>query len=356
MSVGQKTSKQPSSDDSVAASLVCGILSAAKSIGLDLSSCLHIVALGDTALQTPTSRVDFTIFKQLLCAIQATAQDDDIGLRLGRELAFSSYNALGYAAANGETLYDALRLLPQYESLVVTSANTEIIDLEENMEVRWSLKNGQYIAIVEDMFFASWITLGTLLAGTEKLALAVHFTHQAPAVINSWHDTFGSDLVFDQDMARIIFSKKVLALPILQSDPFVHQVMTKEAAHLAAAISNASIASKVTNWLVKHLPQGEPHQRALASHLNMSERTLRRYLQRENTSYQKLLDDVRAERANYYLFQTSLPIHEISRLLGYQHLTAFNAAYKRWTGSTPGSERSATTSPSSITRHKAHTI
>ena len=200
------------------------------------------------------------------------------------------------------------------------------------------------MAILEDLFFASWVTLGTLLAGTEKLALAVHFTHQAPVNPKAWNETFGSDLQFNQNIARIIFSKKVLALPILQSDPFVHQVMTKEAANLAAAVNDNSIASKVTCWLSKQLPLGEPSQKALAGHFNISERTLRRHLQRENTSYQELLDDVREERADYYLRQTSLPIHEISRLLGYQHLTAFNAAFKRWTGRTPASERSTTTS------------
>ena len=349
MSVGQKSGKRLSSDDSVAASLVSGILSAAKLVGLDVAACLSTTSISDAALLTPTSRVDFTSCARLLSSIQDAAKDDGIGLSIGRELAFSSYNALGYAAANGNTLYDALLLLPRYESLIVTLANTEIIHLEKNVEVYWSLKGGQYMAMLEDVFFASWVTLGKLLAGTDKLALAVHFTHQAPGNLSSWNDTFGSDLLFDQDMAKVIFSKNSLALPILQSDPFVHQVMAKEAAHLTAAINDPSTASKVASWLRKQLPLGEPNQKALACHLNVSERTLRRYLQRENTSYQELLDDVREERANYYLLQTSLPIHEISRLLGYQHLTAFNAAYKRWTGSTPGSERSATTSPASST-------
>ncbi|MBK6512256.1 MAG: AraC family transcriptional regulator ligand-binding domain-containing protein [Haliea sp.] len=46
-------------------------------------------------------------------------QDDSIGLHIGRELACANYYALGYAAANGDTLFDALHLLPRYESLVV---------------------------------------------------------------------------------------------------------------------------------------------------------------------------------------------------------------------------------------------
>lgn len=339
MNSGQKNNKTSNSDDTVAASLVSGVLCAAESIGLDVQTCLSSTAIDEAALTTPTSRVDFTCFSQLLSSIQDIAEDDAIGLRIGRELAFSSYNALGYAAANGKTLYDALLLLPKYESLVVTLANTEIIDLGDRVEVRWSMKSGPYMAILESLFFASWVTLGELLAGTNRIARTVHFTHQAPEDLDSWYETLGSDLLFNQNIAKVIYSKASLSLPILQPDLFVHQVMTKEADDLTAAINNPSLATKVTHWLSKQLPTGEPDQTTLASHLNMSQRTLRRYLQQENVSYQELLDNVRKERARYYLVQTSLSMHEISAQLGYQHLTAFNAAYKRWTGNTPGSNR-----------------
>lgn len=339
MNVGQKNRNPTNSDDTVAASLVSGVLSAAKSFGLDVQTCLSSTAIDEATLMTPTSRVDFTNFSQLLSSIQDIAQDDAIGLRIGRKLALSSYNALGYAAANGKTLFDALLLLPKYESLIVTLANTEIIDLEDRVEVRWSMKGGQYMAVLESLFFTSWVTLGELLTGTDELAIAVHFTHQVPEDLDSWHETLGSNLLFNQNIAKVIYSKATLSLPILQSDLFIHQVMTKEADDLTAAISNPSFAAKVTHWLSKQLPMGEPDQTTLACHLNMSQRTLRRHLQQENVSYQKLLDNVRKEKASYYLVQTSLSMHEISARLGYQHLTAFNAAYKRWTGSTPASDR-----------------
>jgi AraC-like DNA-binding protein len=44
-------------------------------------------------------------------------------------------------------------------------------------------------------------------------------------------------------------------------------------------------------------------------------------------------------KANELLHKTSLSLWEISSLLGYQQLTSFNAAYKRWTGRTPASQR-----------------
>ncbi len=339
MTVGQKSRKWMSTGDTVAASLVSGVLSGIESIGLDVSACLMSTAIDEAALLTPTSRVDFTSFAKLLSSIQDVANDAGVVVCIGRELAFSSFNALGYAAANGKTLFDALLLLPKYESLVMTQAHTEIVELEESVEVHWSMKGGQYLAMLEGLFFASWITLGKLLSGTDELIMAVHFTHQAPEDIDSWRETFGSNLLFNQNIAKVIYSKGSLALPIMQPDPFVHQVMTKEADDLVFAINDPCVAAKVTNWMIRQLPRGEPDQKMLAGHMNMSERTLRRYLHQENTSYQQILDNVREERATYYLIQTSLSILDISMLLGYQQLTAFNAAYKRWTGYTPGSTR-----------------
>lgn len=326
------------SDNNVAASLVTGVLAAVESLGLDLNAadCLKAAGIDEKALHNPTSRVGFSCFTNLLLLIQKHAGDDGIGLRIGRELALSSYNALGYAAANGETLFDALRLLPEYESLVVSLANTEVVECGTSVEVHWSMSGGHYFAMLEGLFFASWVTLGELLASQSLQNIAVHFTHEAPGNLDIWHDTFGTSIRFDQPVAKVIYRQSTLALPISRSDPFIYQVMTKEAECLKAAINGPSLVTRIATWLTEQLPQGEPDQKRLACHLNMSERTLRRRLQQESVSYQVILDRVRKERANYYLEQTSLPIQEIAALLGYQHLTAFNAAYKRWMGSTPG--------------------
>lgn len=339
MSTGQSREKTAGQGGTVAASLVSGIIAVCKPLDLDTAACLRGTGIDEQALLTPTARVDYTGFSQLLTAILQAVNDDAIGVRLGRELAFSSYNALGYAAANEATLFDALRLLPKYESLVVSRARTEIIEHEKSVEVCWSMAGGEYLAVLEGLFFASWISLGRVLADADELTATVHFTHRPPASLALWRETFGPDLEFDCPTARFILDKRFLALPIASPDPFIQQVMTREAEQLAASINSGSLTARVSSWLAEQLPSGEPGQQALARHLNMSERTLRRRLLEEKTSYRELLDTVRKERATYYVKQTSLSVQEIAGLLGYRHPTAFNAAYKRWMGSAPGATR-----------------
>lgn len=69
----------------------------------------------------------------------------------------------------------------------------------------------------------------------------------------------------------------------------------------------------------------------LSTFLNMSDRSVQRCLKKENTSYKKLLIEVRKELAEHYLRQ-KLPMKKIAINLGYQDVGSFFRAFKGWYG------------------------
>jgi len=73
----------------------------------------------------------------------------------------------------------------------------------------------------------------------------------------------------------------------------------------------------------------------------MSPRTLSRKLHDQHASYAEILDRFRAALARRYLAERELPVSEIAWLLGYQELSSFTHAFKRWTGLTPRQFRSS---------------
>ncbi|MDT4890911.1 HTH-type transcriptional regulator GadW [compost metagenome] len=73
----------------------------------------------------------------------------------------------------------------------------------------------------------------------------------------------------------------------------------------------------------------------MARQLHRSERTLRRHLQQLNTSFQRLLDEVRYDKARQLLIQTDLPIYLIAEQLGYSETASFRHAFQRWSGQPP---------------------
>jgi AraC-like DNA-binding protein len=64
-------------------------------------------------------------------------------------------------------------------------------------------------------------------------------------------------------------------------------------------------------------------------------RTLQRRLDARGLTWQQLLDQTRAGLAREYLRDRSLSLGDIALLLGFSEQSAFNRAYRRWTGTTP---------------------
>ncbi|MEJ7644228.1 MAG: AraC family transcriptional regulator ligand-binding domain-containing protein [Chryseolinea sp.] len=98
-----------------------------------------------------------------------------------------------------------------------------------------------------------------------------------------------------------------------------------------------SISFQVTilNYLAKNAYLGILSLEDVAANFNMSPRSLQRRLQEESVTFQQLADSVRKSLALHYLESGKYQIKEISNILGYNELSAFSRAFKRWTGKAP---------------------
>jgi AraC-like DNA-binding protein len=79
----------------------------------------------------------------------------------------------------------------------------------------------------------------------------------------------------------------------------------------------------------------------VAHGLGMSERTLLRRLSGEGLSFTEILQQLRRDLAVRYLTDRKLHVSKIAWLLGFQEVSAFTHAFKRWTGKTPSKMRTA---------------
>lgn len=75
--------------------------------------------------------------------------------------------------------------------------------------------------------------------------------------------------------------------------------------------------------------------------LGLSDRTLKRRLQDEGSSYRMLLAEVRGRQANQLLEDDTLTLTQIAERMGFSDLSSFSQAYKRWFGVAPSVGRSA---------------
>jgi AraC-like DNA-binding protein len=97
--------------------------------------------------------------------------------------------------------------------------------------------------------------------------------------------------------------------------------------------------SSVRRAIAESLRDGEPSLSRVAKKLAMSPRSLQRQLQEYGMKFKKIVNDTRRQSAQIYLKDRKNSLTEIAFLLGYSEASAFNRAFKRWTGLTPSGYR-----------------
>ncbi len=136
------------------------------------------------------------------------------------------------------------------------------------------------------------------------------------------------------------YDMKYLSYPIVQNQDTLmsflrtapYQLVTEDPTHI-------STADKVRNILKRDVSGTMPSAESVAQQLNVSVTTLRRQLQKDDTSYQKLKDECRMEAAFHYLSCPDLSNNDIADMLGFDEPSAFFRSFKKWTGQTPGEYR-----------------
>lgn len=139
----------------------------------------------------------------------------------------------------------------------------------------------------------------------------------------------------DDDYA-ITFDLKYWDMPILTANYALQESLLQKAGSMSHERSESdSWQGKVQQYLLKNAYLGIVSLEEMAANFNVSPRSLQRKLKDEQVTYQELADDVRKSLALHYLETGGYYVKEISYMLGYNELSAFSRAFKRWTGVTP---------------------
>jgi len=100
--------------------------------------------------------------------------------------------------------------------------------------------------------------------------------------------------------------------------------------YLRALYNQDDIAAELKRKLADLMARGEANADAACRALKLSRRTLQRRLKAEKTSFQKVLQEVRAVLAVNYLSDARLKSLEVAMLLGYSNISTFTTAFKSW--------------------------
>lgn len=135
------------------------------------------------------------------------------------------------------------------------------------------------------------------------------------------------------DRNSINFFQKDLELPFISYNEAMWDYFQPELTkRLVDLDTNESVSARVRSALTELLPGGHFCVDDVAEMLGTSKRTLQRKLTKENTTFQKQLNNTRELLAIHYIKHTSMSTVDIAYLLGYSEVNSFLRAFTMWTG------------------------
>jgi AraC-like DNA-binding protein len=163
-----------------------------------------------------------------------------------------------------------------------------------------------------------------------------------PAHWHAYAAAFGGIERYAQPFTGVQFSAQVLDRPHLHSHGELHALMLAQAERQLQRLSRPVSCSERVRALMRARPPCEiPDVTAAARQLGLSERSLRRRLQEEGTSYRELTQTLLYETACSMLRNRELTLQNIAHVLGFADSTAFHRAFRRWSRLTPADYRAA---------------
>jgi AraC-like DNA-binding protein len=148
---------------------------------------------------------------------------------------------------------------------------------------------------------------------------------------------FGEEVEFGAPVDEVLFAPGVRDMPIVSADQYLNKILIDycEEALTRRPSQRTPFRSSVENAIVPLLPHGKARADEISRRLGVSQRTLARRLSSERMSFSSVLENLKLNLAERYLADNALSISQVAWLLGYQEVSSFTHAFKRWTNKTP---------------------
>ena len=319
----------------------------ATAAGIDVGPLLKKAGLTPRQIDDPAVRLNVRDQISFLNLTADALQDDFLGFHLAQPPDLREIGLLYYVSASSDTLAQALQQAARYSSIVNEGVCLKYANEKDATVAFRYVGVSRYLDRHQMEFFATvLIRVCRKLTGQHVVPTRMRLTHRRRAVIPEILEFFDSDIEFGATADDITFAAPVGLLPVVSADPYLNRLLTKycEEALSRRPANLGSFRSAVENALVPLLPHGKAQAREIAGRLGVSLRTLARRLAAEGVTFSDVLESLRSDLSRRYLADNSLSISQIAWLLGYQEVSAFTHAFKRWTGMTPREARSRTTS------------
>jgi len=334
---------------SVSMSWVNTVLAAAERHGLTRPQLLAHAGVGAEHLGAERWPID-NITRLWRAAAELT-QDPGFGLKVGSLVGPASFNVVSFIFQSSPTLREAIALVQKFQRLISDGGRFQIIEGEDKSWLIYHPQQGELAFSPHQIeaVLAAVVSFSRWVSDHAFVPTRVQFSHSQLGPLAGYQAVFQTGVDFNQAFSGLHLDNTLLDRPLPQADTQLAAMHREYAAARLAALSELpDFAAQVRQWLganlgalnkVGHSGAGVPERAAAAQHFGLSDRVFARRLQSQGLSYSDVVDAVRKEAACAAVADSERAFVDIAQSLGFSEASAFNRAFKRWTGSSPGEWR-----------------
>jgi AraC-like DNA-binding protein len=348
--MSNRSSSAPNSEQGLASIPMAGgglsrlAVARLESAGVPVAPLLKRVGLTPELIAHPEERLSVQSQIRLLDEVAIALKDECLGFTLARDFDPRELGLLYYVMASSQTLGDALKRVARYskitnDAVVVgyREGNRLIISLSYSGVPRHSDRHQ-----IEFCMFAV-LRLCRVLTGQNLVPQYFSIAHHRSKGTSEMARFVGTKVEFGADRDEFALNPDVRELPLIHADTHLNDLLLKycEAALADRRGDVSQLRTRVENAISSLLPHGRVLVEDVARGLGMSKRTLARRLSDEGLNFTEIFQQLRRDLAVRYLDDRKLHVSKIAWLLGFNEVSAFTHAFKRWTGKTPRQMRAA---------------
>ncbi|MGK5093545.1 AraC family transcriptional regulator [Deltaproteobacteria bacterium TL4] len=317
------------------------LVSMLEAQGVECSVLLEGTGIKRELLNQPEVFIPFIQYKNLIERALLLSGNPGLGLTFGQQLYISTHGPLSHLWMSSSNMEQVMRQSVKYIKIRNQVLDFSFYTKQEQAVLRMELpfEEGVLYRFLVENIFSSIYAIATFLFGSYRPSLNIGVVYDEPDYSSMYQPIFNAPLKFNQSFNEISFPAVLLQNKISLANPALAKLAEQQCEALLKSINEHETLSEKTRRLLLNNPEQFAGLDKVSETLHLSARTLRRQLKNEGSSYQKILDDVRKQLALQYLANTHWTVEEIANLLHYSDPSNFRRAFRKWTGTAPGTYR-----------------
>jgi len=322
----------------ISAAATTGLLEAIGGAGADPDQVLRASGSDRAVLANPEGFIPCSTFARILEEAARATGDSCFGLHFGERFNVKNIGPLAYVVLNSPTIAVADEHVARYFKLYNQAAKVFFTVEEQRAYLQHVLVDLGIAVPRQQNEYSMVIRLNTIrmMVGSQWAPLEVRFAHAAPEQISEHLRIFRAPVLFGYSTNAFVIEREFLERQVPAADERLYEIMRGYLERILKQMPQEDeVLASVRRAVAESMREGHPNLTRVAKKMAMSPRTLQRQLKEQGTDFKKLVADTRRRFALSYLENRKNTLTEIAFLLGYSEASAFNRAFKRWTGSTP---------------------